>query len=173
MISSIRATLRALLAPEHRLSCSKALWAELLRELRRRGRERHESGAFLLGVKEDGRREAKAVVYYDDLDPHAYDSGVCVLHGDSFAKLWKICREHNLSVVADVHTHPGVARQSHSDQTNPMVANVGHVAIIVPNFAHAPVVDATLGIYEYCGNYAWKNFSGLSQRRYLYVGFCG
>ena len=173
MISSIRAILRALLAPEHRVSCSKTLWAELLRELCRRGRWQHESGAFLLGLKGDGRREVKAVVYYDDLDPQAYDSGVCVLHGDSFAKLWKICRERNLSVVADVHTHPGVARQSHSDQTNPMVANVGHVAIIVPNFARAPVIEATLGIYEYCGDYAWKNFSGLSRRRYLYVGFCG
>jgi hypothetical protein len=173
MISSIRTTLRALLAPDHRVSCSKALWAELLRELRRRGRGQHESGAFLLGVKGDGRREAKAVVYYDDLDPHAYDSGVCVLHGDSFAKLWKICRERNLSVVADVHTHPGVARQSYSDQTNPMVANVGHVAVIVPNFARAPVVEAALGIYEYSGDYEWRDFSGPSRRRYLYVGFCG
>jgi proteasome lid subunit RPN8/RPN11 len=173
MISSIRATLRALLAPEHRLSCSKARWAELLQELRRRGRGQHESGAFLLGLKGDDRREVKAVVYYDDLDPHAYDSGVCVLHGDSFAKLWKICRERNLSVVADVHTHPGVARQSQSDQTNPMVANVGHVAIIVPNFARAPVVEAALGIYEYSGDYEWENFNGPSRRRYFYVGFCG
>lgn len=172
MISSIRATLRALLAPEHRLSCSKALWAELLQELRRRGRGQHESGAFLLGVKGTDRREVKAVVYYDDLDPHAYDSGVCVLHGDSFAKLWKICRKRNLSVVADIHTHPGVARQSHSDQTNPMVANVGHVAIIVPNFARAPVVEAVLGIYEYSGDYEWKNVNGPARRRYFYVGFC-
>ena len=173
MISSIRATLRALLAPEHRVSCSTFLWAELLRELRRRGGAQHESGAFLLGVKDDGRREVRAVIYYDDLDPHAYDSGVCVLHGDSFAKLWKICRERKLSVVADVHTHPGVARQSYSDQTNPMVANIGHVAIIVPDFARAPVADKALGIYEYRGSYEWRNVSGHSQRRYLYVGFWG
>lgn len=173
MISSIRATLRALLAPEHRLSCAKATWRELLRELRRRGGGRHESGAFLLGVKADDRREVKAVVYYDDLDPHAHDTSICVLHGDSFAKPWKICRERNLSVVADIHTHPGVARQSYSDQTNPMVANVGHVAIIVPNFARAPVVEAALGIYEYSGNYEWKDLSGPSRRGYLYVGFCG
>jgi hypothetical protein len=54
-----------------------------------------------------------------------------------------------------------------------MVANVGHVAIIVPNFARAPVVEAALGIYEYSGDYGWRDFGGPSRRRYLYVGFCG
>jgi len=173
MIFSIRATIRALLASEHRLSCSKALWTRLLRELHRRGGEQHEAGAFLLGRRGTRRLETEDVIFYDDLDPHAYDSGVCVLYGDSFAKLWKICRERKLSVVADIHTHPGRARQSPSDRMHPMVANVGHVAIIVPNFARKPVIDASLGVYEYRGGYEWEDFSGLSRGRYLYVGFWG
>jgi hypothetical protein len=173
MISSIRATIRALLARNHRLSCAKSLWVGVLRELHQRGGEQHEAGAFLLGLRGDRRLEIRDVVYYDDLDPHAYDSGVCILHGDAFARLWKICRERSLSVVADIHTHPGPPSQSPSDRMNPMVSNVGHVAIIIPNFARAPVTEGSLGIYEYRGSYEWDDFSGLSRRRYLYVGFWG
>jgi hypothetical protein len=54
-----------------------------------------------------------------------------------------------------------------------MVANGGHVAIIVPDFARSPIVESTLGIYEYRGGYEWEDFSGCSPRRYLYVGFWG
>ena len=63
------------------------------RELESRGRRRHESGAFLLGQEVDGRRDVTATIYYDELDSNAYAAGVCILHGDAFAKLWAECRE--------------------------------------------------------------------------------
>jgi proteasome lid subunit RPN8/RPN11 len=167
---SIRTILRALVAPKHKLRCSRALWLSTLRELDRRGARRHEAGAFLLGREIDGRRVVVDTVYYDELDPHAYDSGVCILEGESFAKLWALCREHKLTVVADVHTHGGLAIQSEADQTNPMIARAGHVAIIVPDFASGPGRMGKLGVYEYCGNHHWIDYSGKQARRYLYVG---
>jgi hypothetical protein len=171
MTFSIRATIRAFAAPRHRLSCPSALWRAVLAELHRRGHQRHESGCFLLGCANGARRHVHDVVYYDDLDPDAYASGVCVLHGPAFAKLWKLCRAKGLTVVADVHTHPGAAFQSTSDRTNPMVAREGHVAIIIPNFATAPVCPAELGIYEYRGNHAWTDRSPRAARGFLYTGY--
>jgi hypothetical protein len=44
----------------------------------------------------------------------AYASGVCILRGGAFAKLWSMCREKKLTVAADVHTHPAGAAQSSS-----------------------------------------------------------
>lgn len=170
MTFSIRAIIRALAAPDHRLSCRGSLWRDVLSELDRRGARRHEAGAFLLGADSNGRRSVLDVVFYDDLDPKAYASGVCVLHGDAFAKLWQLCREKKLTVVADVHTHPGRAFQSSSDRTNPMVARDGHVAIIVPGFAAAPVNHAELGIYEYRGNHTWTDRSPHQSRGFLYTG---
>ncbi len=171
MSFSIRAIIRALLVPEHKLSCSSHLWRTIVRELERRGGHRHESGVFLLGVERGPRREVKDVVYYDQLDKHAYDSGVCMLHGDAFAKLWGICRERGLSVVADVHTHPGAARQSDSDKTNPMIATAGHIAVIVPDFARRADVREGLGVYEYLGRHRWSDRSEQSAREYFYTGF--
>lgn len=173
MTFSIRATIRAWLAPEHRLACGSGRWRTIVGELERRGRRRHEAGAFLLGVERDGRRETKGAVFYDDLDPQAYSTGVCVLHGDAFAKLWAICRESRLAVVGDVHTHPGAGFQSEADRTNPMVATAAHVAIILPDFAAWPVDPARLGIYEYRGQHEWTDRSPSRAPLYFYSGLWG
>ena len=148
MTFSIRTTIRALLAPDHRISCSRRMWSRLLGELDRRGGGSHEAGVFLLGIERKRYLEVRDMVFYDELDPGAYDTGVCVLHGDAFARLWALCRERRLTVVADAHTHGGAAIQSWDDRTNPMVARAGHIAIIVPNLARPPVKHPELGIYE-------------------------
>lgn len=171
MTFSIKAIIRAFAAPRHGISCRTELWHRVLRELHRRGARRTEAGCFLLGSVTENRRRVVDVVYYDDLDPDAYASGVCVLHGPAFAKLWQRCRASGLTVVADVHTHPGAAFQSTSDRTNPMIARGGHVAIIVPNFALAPVPHDEIGIYEYRGNHAWSDRSPRVFRGFLYTGF--
>jgi proteasome lid subunit RPN8/RPN11 len=171
MTFSIRATIRALAAPDHRISCSRRLWKHILEELKRRGEQCHEAGAFLLGVQRGGRREVTDTIFYDDLDPNAYETGACVLYGEAFATLWTLCRERDLTVVGDVHTHPRAAFQSHQDRTNPMVARTGHIAVIVPNFATAgAVAHSALGIYEYCGEHKWIDLSGYGAERFFYSG---
>src|ERR1035437_3100095 len=130
MSFSTKAIIRAFVAPDHRLTCPSRMWRQVVAELERRGRRRHESGVFLLGIERGERREVREAVFYDDLDPQAYATGVCVLHGDAFAKLWAICRSKKLTVVADAHTHPIAAFQSPSDKANPMIARAGHIAII-------------------------------------------
>ncbi len=169
MTYSIRRTIRAFVAPSHRVNCPRHLWRWMLGELRRRGGRRTEAGAFLLGRDVDGRAEVSEIIFYDELDPKAYETGVCILHGDSFAKLWARCREGGLKVVADVHTHGGAAVQSESDRTNPMIARSGHIAIIIPNFAFAPIWRGQLGIYRYKGSHAWDDNSG-AWLSFLYYG---
>jgi len=171
MSFSIKAIIRALVAPKHRLICAPDLWCRILGELEERGQRRHEAGAFLLGFESGRRLHVTEAVYYDELDASAYASGVCILHGDAFAKLWALCRQKQLTVVGDVHTHPDGAYQSMSDKTNPMVARAGHVAIIVPDYAVGPVAPERLGIYEYRGRHEWTDRSGRAAKRYFYTGF--
>lgn len=145
-------------------------WLGLLAELRRRGRGRHESGAFLLGRFGPRGRTFAGCVFYDELDPHAYDSGVCVLHADAFDALWRTCRARGLSVIADIHTHAGGAGQSRADRQNPMVARAGHIALIAEHFARDPVWRHRLGVYRYEGAHRWTNLSGWSARKLLKTG---
>jgi proteasome lid subunit RPN8/RPN11 len=145
----------------------------VLTELRRRGGGRRESGAFLLGTIRGERREIERVVYYDDLDSHALDTGAVVIQGTAYGNLWEICRRTGLAVVADVHTHPGLARQSSIDRANPMIASSGHVAIIVPDFAERTVGEDELGIYRYEGDHEWVDVSGPLARQFFYIGMFG
>jgi proteasome lid subunit RPN8/RPN11 len=170
MSFSTRATIRALVAPDHRLACPAPLWRTLLKELCRRSGGRTESGAFLLGQTFGRRRRVDGVAYYDDLDPESLRTGIVVFDGRGYGPLWTLCRETGRTVVADIHTHPGIARQSGLDRENPMVATPGHVALIVPDFARGRVQISALGIYEYEGAHRWRDLSGARAKRYFYVG---
>ena len=173
MSFSIRATIRAFVAPDHRLACPAPLWRALLEELRRRGGGHAESGAFLLGRTSGKRRRVEGIAYYDDLDPDSLRTGIVVFDGRGYGPLWTLCRETGRTVVADVHTHGGVARQSSLDRDNPMIATAGHVAVIVPAFAQGRVQLTDLGIYEYEGSHRWRDLSGPRANHYFYVGFWG
>ena len=63
---SIKAIIRAWFAPEHRVNCRSRLWRAIVGELERRGRHRHEAGAFLLGLGTKGRFDVSEAVFYDD-----------------------------------------------------------------------------------------------------------
>lgn len=152
---------------DHKLTISTSLWNGLLSDLHRRTKGRHESGAFLLGTKSADRREIRHIVYYDDLDSGAYRTGVVILRAKSFGPLWDICREKNLSVVADIHVHPLQAWQSEADRKNPMIAQMGHLALILPWFARPPVKLEEIGLYEYQGSHQWRDFSGRGVSRCL------
>jgi proteasome lid subunit RPN8/RPN11 len=154
---------------ERRLVISRPVWEPLLAELHRRTEQVHESGAFLLGDSADNRRQVNRVVYYDDLDPAAYSSGIVVLHADSFSLLWDFCRTKGLSVIADVHVHQEGAWQSEADRLNPMIARSGHFGLIIPWFAKPPVVPETIGLYKYRGNHQWRRLGGRRIRHYLSI----
>ena len=155
---------------EQIMRIGRLMWLDCLRQLHLRSEGVHESGCFLLGRKDDQNLRADHCVYYDELDRNAYSSGVCVLYADAFECLFALCRNSGLTVIADIHTHPGSARQSHADRQNPMVARAGHIALIVPSYARPPVWRHLLGAYQYRGSHEWTDHSGWGVRRWLRTG---
>lgn len=133
-----------------------ATWRRLLHGLRSRGRGVRESGAFLLGRRDLDQVEINDFVLYDDLDPDVLNTGIIRFDGRYFGGLWEHCRHVAMDVVADVHTHPGPAFQSPSDQAHPMIARAGHIALVMPNFAMPPLRLDDIGIYRYLGNKTWE-----------------
>jgi proteasome lid subunit RPN8/RPN11 len=167
---SIAEIIRRLWSPRHELSCSWFLWRRLLASLRERGRHgRRESGAFLLGRRRDGRARITEFVLYDDLDPHCLDTGIVRFDGSYFGDLWRICKERDLKVVADVHTHPAGSQQSDSDRDHPMITSAGHIALIVPYFAVPPVRRVDVGMYRYLGAKRWETVLRNQRRRFFQI----
>lgn len=152
-----------------KLIVQSPIWQVLLGELHRRTDECQESGAFLLGQATELGRKVEQAVYYDDLDPRACRAGVVVIHAASFSRLWDLCRSSDLTVVADIHVHPGEAFQSLSDRENPMIGVPGHLALIVPFFARPPIALESLGFFEYRGSHRWRNLSGSKINQHLHI----
>jgi proteasome lid subunit RPN8/RPN11 len=169
---SIAATMRHLLAPRHELSVSWFRWRRLLIRLRERGRGKsRESGAFLLGHRDGDRAHIVDFILYDDLDPHCLETGIVRFDGRHFGALWEDCRKRGLSVVADVHVHPGGSGQSDSDRHHPMISRAGHLALILPEFAAPPVSIGSVGIYRYLGGKQWHDVPRSDRSAFLFVGF--
>ncbi len=142
-------------------------WDDMVGELGRRGRGNRESGAFLLADRGADRRTITRAVYLDDLDPNCLTGGI-EFDGLAFSGLWDICgAEHR--VVGDVHTHPGRwVNQSGIDAENPMVAQNGHVALILPDFATRPVAPHEVGVHRYDGR-GWQTWTGHEAADRLFV----
>lgn len=171
MSFSIVQTMRLLIAPSAKVSCSWFLWHRLLRELRRRGRNcSRESGAFLLGHRGPGYARIVDFVPYDEIDPNCLDSGIVTMDGHRFAALWATCRQRGLAVVADVHVHPGNVEQSPSDKDNPMIARAGHISMILPRFAMGRISRSAIGIYQYCGAKLWTRVPPSDRLRFFHIG---
>jgi proteasome lid subunit RPN8/RPN11 len=158
---------RGIMSRGPRLRIPIALWEQLLDGLRKRGQGVRESGAFLMGMGEGAERTMTGFVLYDDLDPNCLNEGYVRFDGRHYARLWEICQRAQVSVVADVHTHPYGAGQSHSDRMHPMISIPGHIALIVPNYAQAPVFAVDVGVYVYRGRYRWATYRGVRATRVL------
>jgi proteasome lid subunit RPN8/RPN11 len=151
------------------LLVDQVLWRQLLHRLSECGGGVRESGAFLLGTARGAERIATAIVPYIDLDPHCFDEGYVRFEGRHYGKLWELCDEASLTVVADVHTHPGGSGQSDSDRAHPMIAIPGHIALIIPNFARGRIRVVDIGAYVYRGRYRWSSHRGRRASRVIKI----
>lgn len=170
MLSSISTFLRATFGQPPKLVCAASVWRSGTAELRRRAGGRRESGAFLLGQERGQTRRIEQFVFYDDLDPTCFRNGIVEFDGRRFGALWQLCRETGRTVVSDIHVHPAGCWQSGSDQHNPMIAEAGHLAIILPDYAAKRVMPGDIGVYEYRGSRQWLDHSP-GGREIFHVGW--
>jgi len=163
--------MRRLLFPRHKLSCSWFLWQRLVHALRERGRGgTRESGAFLLGARKAGCARITDFVLYDDLDRHCLDTGIVRFDGRYYGALWAYAERTKRSVVADVHVHPGEAFQSESDRRHPMIAQAGHIALILPWYAKPPLPRSQIRAYVFEERDQWHAIPPHEMRAFFYVG---
>jgi proteasome lid subunit RPN8/RPN11 len=170
MAFSLRTLLRAAVGRPPRLVCSPSVWNQRATELKRRAGGRQESGAFLLGSVKGRTRRIQQFLYYDDVDPNCFVNGIVEFDGRKFGLVWTKCRERKMTVVADVHVHPGHYGQSKTDRHNPMIAEVGHLALIMPDYAARHRLPGKIGVYEYLGGRQWRDHS-IHGAQTLHIGW--
>lgn len=170
MAFSISTLVCAALGRPPKLVAAPDLWRKGTAELQRRTGGVRESGAFLLGHRRGATKRIAQFLYYDDIDPNCFRNGIVEFDGRKLGTVWKRCRELGLEIVADVHVHPAHYGQSRSDKANPIMPDVGHLALILPDFAAKRTMPGGIGIYEYLGSRNWQDHSSRGQRVF-YVGW--
>jgi hypothetical protein len=164
MVSLLQMLLRTAIGRSPKLVCDPRVWNRGVEELNMRTGGSQESGAFLLGKVKGRTRKIERFLYYDDVDPTCFTHGIVEFDGRRFGDVWKKCRELKMVVVADVHVHPGGYGQSSTDRHNPMIAECGHLALILPHYAARTAMPDGIGVYEYLGSRQWKDHSSAGDR---------
>ena len=66
--------------------------------------------------------------------------------------------EHRLRLIAQVHSHPGEAYHSSTDDTFAVVTTEGGFSLVVPDFARGPAALREWAVYRLCGG-TWTELS--------------
>lgn len=67
--------------------------------------------------------------------------------------------DSRLSLICQMHTHPGEAYHSHADDMNCIVTSVGGLSIVVPDFAMGQIDPLQWAIYRLVKNDGWIRLS--------------
>jgi hypothetical protein len=87
---------------------------------------------------------------------HFVGGGVCVSVGPEELhriNLWLY--ENQMTLIAQLHSHPGEAYHSETDDTFPIATTVGSVSIVVPNFARQSFAFDRCAIYRLSDRNKW------------------
>jgi len=91
---------------------------------------------------------------------HRSDAGLSVMiAGEELHRINVALFENALSLIAQIHSHPGRAYHSEMDDTYPIVAKAGTLSLVVPDFAVAPFSLKACAVYRLSARGQWNALS--------------
>jgi proteasome lid subunit RPN8/RPN11 len=143
------------------LHVTRSLFEATWLGLQRRSQGAQETACVWLG-NQDGEREiATEIVFLDDLPGTVGRRLQHRTSREAVRILIDRARELGLTIVGDVHTHPGQwVDLSEVDRAHPIEYRIGLLALVFPSFAQgSPWLDG-VGVHEYLGSGQWTRFEG-------------
>jgi len=120
-------------------------------ELRRCGRGRRE--CQVLWTSSWGSLELLDHVIHPE--HHARGDGF-ELDGDWLNAFWQELTNTSRGIRVQVHTHPGAAFHSHTDDAWPIIHTPGFLSLVIPRFASGPVGFAEAYLAEMREDGSWR-----------------
>ena len=96
------------------------------------------------------------------------ESGVCVTVGAEElhrTNVWLF--EHGLMLGAQLHSHPGPAFHSETDDAYPIATTLGSLSIVVPDFARRPFALERCAVYRLVPGRGWSAVPPAQVRRLI------
>lgn len=120
----------------------------IMNHLRGAGHDGHEGLGLWVGRPDGSRFDVTEALIPRQIHRRTED-GVCViLAPDGLHELNVWLYRHKLTLIAQIHSHPGRAYHSGTDDAYAVATTVGCVSIVVPNFARAAFEMARVATYR-------------------------
>jgi hypothetical protein len=88
------------------------------------------------------------------------DLGVCVVvGGEELHRINVWLYEHDMTLIAQLHSHPGEAYHSTTDDTYPIATATGSLSLVVPDFARDPFSLMDCAVYRLIPPRGWVELS--------------
>lgn len=124
--------------------------------LKTHGRVGHEGMVLWTGIKSEGEAFVKTCI-------HPVQKGTAASFDiplDEAQRINILLSKSNEVLIAQVHSHPGVAFHSSRDDAMPITFTVGFFSLVVPNFCNKDLEDLSgLSVWEYTGEGNWQEIS--------------
>ena len=128
--------------------------------LRRVGRDGYEGFALWAGMREGDVFQVTECIIPAQSGLR-YEDGVCVrVDGDELYRLSVHLYEAELQLVAQLHSHPGSAYHSDTDDAFPIATTAGAFSLVIPDFATAPFALDRCAIYRLIPGEGWVELCG-------------
>jgi proteasome lid subunit RPN8/RPN11 len=132
---------------------------EIQAHLRRVGRDGYEGLGLLVGRQDGERFEVTQAVIPAQRHRRTSD-GVCVIvEGPELHRLNVWLYRKKLTLVAQIHSHPGRAYHSDTDDAYAVATTVGCLSLVVPDFARRPFELRDVASYRLDAKARWKPLS--------------
>ncbi len=142
---------------------------EVVTHLRLAGRGGHEGLGLWVGRHEGARFQVTKAVVPRQIHRRTPD-GVCViLAADALHELNVWLFKEKLSLIAQIHSHPGRAYHSSTDDAYAIATTIGCVSIVVPDFARDDFDVGRAATYRLDGQAHWVGVPPAHARRLIRV----
>ena len=137
--------------------------------LRRVGRDGYEGFALWAG-----RREGSSFHVLETVIPAQQgirsEEGVCVtVNGDELFRINVHLYERGLALVAQLHSHPGEAYHSDTDDAFPIATTSGALSLVVPDFAVRAFSLDRCAVYRLLPGRGWVGLPPPEVRRLIHL----
>jgi proteasome lid subunit RPN8/RPN11 len=130
-----------------------AVLNETQRYIEEHGERGHEAYVLWAGSIADNEAYVTTCIYPNTDTRHG---GVDVPRS-KMREILKELHDRDQIVIAQAHSHPGVARHSQLDEEKPVSFHEGFASIVVPDFGETPIYDLRdCGVYIYTQQEQWR-----------------
>lgn len=142
---------------------------EAYTHMRQAGHKRLEGVALFAGKEKDSIFTIEHTIVPVQKAMNIENGLLYAVEGDELYKINVWLYENKMSLVAQIHSHPGRAYHSDTDDAYPIVATVGGISIVVPDFASRAVDISTCAVYRLSVENIWVELNSIERNNLLEI----